>query len=64
MSDGLVSNLLIGAGVLEILMRIFNGWFADRKLISSYNQLAISMAITGVCALLCAVISGTAGRRK
>ena len=56
-----MAALLSGAGVLEIPCRIGNGYFADRKFMSASIQLAICMIATGVGALLCALLSGTAG---
>ena len=57
-----VSILLSAAGVAEIPMRIFNGWFADKKFVLVSTQVALCMLFTGVAAFICAAISGTAGK--
>lgn len=62
-SKELVSALLAGSGILEAVMKISNGWLADRKLMTAYSQMSLCMLITGVAALFCAAISGTAGKR-
>ncbi|XP_067942235.1 monocarboxylate transporter 12-B-like [Watersipora subatra] len=52
---------IAGAGGIELFMRIVNGWFADRKIISAFNHIAICMTFTGAMAALCATFSGKAG---
>ena len=56
-----VTCALTGAGALEIPMRIFNGWLADRRMISAYNHITLCMVVTGVTTLLCAIMSSHAG---
>ena len=54
--------ILLGiAGAIEIPSRIFNGWLADRKIMKGFTQLAINMLVTGICSIICAAVSGTAG---
>lgn len=61
-SKQLVAILLGVAGGVEIPSRTFNGWLADRKFVSAYKQLAFCMLVTGICACLCGIISGVAGK--
>ena len=51
----------MGAGGLEIPVRIINGWFADQKFISVYTHITLLMTVLGINALLCAIISSHAG---
>ena len=61
-SKELISIVLACAGGVEIPMRIMNGWFADSNVMSAYKQLAVCMLLSGLTALLCAIISGIAGK--
>ena len=60
-SKKLIATLFTAAGCAEIPARIFNGWLADRGVMSAMNQLALCMTITGICALICAIVSSTPG---
>ena len=62
-SKKLVSILLAAGGSLDIVMRIANGWFTDKQMISAYNILTFSMLFSGITTLLCAIISGLAGEK-
>ena len=63
MSKKLIATLFTAAGCAEIPARIFNGWLADRGVMSAMNQLALCMTITGICALICAIVSSTPGNK-
>ena len=56
-----ITGALMGAGGLEIPVRIINGWFADQKFISVYTHITLLMTVLGINALLCAIISSHAG---
>lgn len=56
-----VALVLAISGILEIPFKIANGYLSDRKLMSPMTQQAVYMVITGVAALLCALISGLVG---
>ncbi|XP_067942641.1 monocarboxylate transporter 9-like [Watersipora subatra] len=61
LSKSLVSMLLSAGGIADMLMKVFNGWLADKKLISPSTHLALCMAVSAVTALLCATLHNTAG---
>lgn len=54
--------LLTIAGCIEIPGRIVNGLIADKGYFSSLTQLGLCMGVTSICALVCASVSGTAGK--
>ncbi|XP_067941379.1 monocarboxylate transporter 12-B-like isoform X2 [Watersipora subatra] len=60
-SKKFVSIVLSLCGVMEIPMRIFHGWLADRKLLPVAVHVGLCMAFTGLMALLCGLLNNTAG---
>ncbi|XP_067942363.1 monocarboxylate transporter 12-B-like isoform X1 [Watersipora subatra] len=60
-SKEFVSIVLSLGGVMEIPMRIFHGWLADRKLLPVAVHVGLCMAFTGLMALLCGLLNNTAG---
>ncbi|XP_067942972.1 monocarboxylate transporter 12-B-like [Watersipora subatra] len=60
-SKEFVSMVLSLCGVMEIPMRIFHGWLADRKILPVAVHVGLCMAFTGLMALLCGLLNNTAG---
>ena len=60
-SKTLIATLFTAAGGAEIFARIFNGWLADRGVMSAMNHLALCIIITGICAFICAAVSSIPG---
>ena len=49
------------SGILDVAMKIANGWFIDKRILPAYHILPLSMLFSGTAALLCAIISGLEG---
>ncbi|XP_067941384.1 monocarboxylate transporter 9-like isoform X2 [Watersipora subatra] len=60
-SKEFVSIVLSLCGVMQIPMRVFHGWFADRKILPVAVHVGLCMAFTGLMALLCGLLNNTAG---
>ncbi|XP_067942974.1 monocarboxylate transporter 12-B-like [Watersipora subatra] len=60
-SKEFVSMVLSLCGVMEIPMRIFHGWLADRNILPVAVHVGLCMAFTGLMALLCGLLNNTAG---
>ena len=58
----MVALLLAVSGLSEVPCKILSGCFADRKYVSVTIHVAFYMFLTSVCALLCGLISGLAGK--
>ena len=54
--------VMIIAGGLEIPCRIANGVLVDRHLITATQQYILSLIITAILTLICAIVSGLPGK--
>lgn len=48
-------------GIVEAPFRIANGFLADRKITSVYNQFAAELFLAGACTFISAVVPGLPG---
>lgn len=57
-----VTTMMAIGGLIEIPLRILNGFLYDREIVAAFTQYTIATFIAGLSALSCAVFKGLPGR--